>query len=296
MIGDAHVAVAVVVCVRMLALAHHGLIFLEEHDLAEIFAERPLLLGGESARGESGVHGLLRAEHLFEKGNELLPDARKERIVFFRRHPLFVLVEQDIVTLERIRLLPRRISAVKEDDLLQIRSDGRETARIFCLDELRIRLQENVLMPEVILFGDLCKFFGGLFRLLDLVTEDGIQLPARLIQRVDAIRIPFSGAVLVRHCGEFHELSVPVRLSGGRHRLLFPRVQKKWKRQRAETAVDLLVRFFGAFCFCVHSCSFSAFVFSIIARRAPIMQARGVVQSSFTRNACSFCSEKPFPM
>ena len=276
-VGDAHVAVAVIVGVGVFALPHSRLVFVEEHHAAEILAERLLLCGGKDAFGKRGVHALLRRKHLFQEGNKLAFDERKERVVLFGGHAAFKLVEQNIVPFEFLRLLPHGILALERENFAEIGLDRRERAAVLCLHELRIRFQNGVLKGEVLLLRHFGEFIGVALCLLDLVFQDGIERGAVLVKFLNAFCVFFPRLILVRHGGKLHKLAVAVQFARLRHTLLFPRMQEKRQRKHAEAAVDILVIFLGASGFCVHKNSLfgKPIFYAYYSTPRACMQARG---------------------
>ena len=135
MVSDAHVAVAVVVGVRVLAFAHLGLGFVKKHHFAQIFAEFFLLFYGERALFERKMYRLLRIEHAPYEGHELALYQTEKFVVFFGGHTLFVFVQKHVVALQFVGLLPLGIPFIIGDYALQIRLYGREAARSFGLDK-----------------------------------------------------------------------------------------------------------------------------------------------------------------
>ena len=139
-VGDAHVAVAVVVGIGVLALPHHRLIFVEQHDMPEVFAELFLLFDGKGALGKGRMHGLLRSKHLFEEGHKLALDEGKEFIVLLHRHPLFEFIEQNIVSFAYVRLLPDDVLALVGENVSKVGLDGCEAPAVLCLHKLGVSL------------------------------------------------------------------------------------------------------------------------------------------------------------
>ena len=170
MVGNSHVAVAVVVRVGMLALAHHRLIFIEEHNAAEIFAERLLFFRGESARGKSGVNGLLRGEHLFYERNELALYEIEKFVILISGHAALVFVEQNVVSFKTLRLLPHDVFAVIFENFFEIRFYDAEIARSFCPYEIfGIAFQKHVLICKVFVLGNFGELVADEFCLFDLM-------------------------------------------------------------------------------------------------------------------------------